>query len=82
MKYKKNVYQSMAFITQFAIHMLVPIFLCTFLGIYLDEKFHTKFLVILLFFVGALAGFRNIFRMARHVYNQKVEDADDEKKGR
>lgn len=80
MKYKKNVYQSMAFISQFAIHMLVPIFLCTFVGIYLDEKLHTGFFVILLFFAGALAGFRNIFRLARQVYDRKDEDTDDEQK--
>lgn len=78
MKYKKSVYQSLALITQFSIHMLVPIFLCTFLGIYLDKKLHTSFLVILLFFIGALAGFRNIYIFARQIYDKKEERDQNE----
>ena len=78
MKYKKSVYQSLALITQFSIHMLVPIFLCTFLGIWLDRKLDTGFCVILLFFLGALAGFRNIYIMAKQIYGKKDEDKKDE----
>lgn len=78
MKYKKSVYQSLATITQFSIHMLVPIFLCTFLGIYIDRKLNTSFCVIILFFLGAMAGFRNIYVMARQITEQKEEDKKDE----
>lgn len=67
-KYKKSVYQSFALISQFGINMLVPIFLCSFGGWYLDKWFNTTFLFVVLFFVGALAGFRNIFIMARKIY--------------
>lgn len=74
MKYKKSVYQSVVLITQFSIHMLVPIFLCTFLGIWLDKKLGTGFLVIVLFFMGALAGFRNIYIMSKQIYDTKDED--------
>ncbi len=78
MKYKKSVYQSLVLITQFSIHMLVPIFLCTFAGIYLDRKLDTGFCVIILFFWGALAGFRNIYIMAKQIYDRKEEDKKDE----
>ena len=54
MKYKKSVYRSLALITQFGINMLVPIFLCVMAGIY----------------IGALAGFRNIFIMAKKIYSE------------
>ncbi len=70
MKYKKEVYRSLALVTQFGINMLVPIFLCTFLGIFLDGLFHTSFLVIVFFFLGALAGFRNIYIFAKQIYEQ------------
>ena len=76
MKYKKNVYRSLMLITQFGINMLVPIFLCTFLGIFLDRLFHTSFLVIVLFFMGALAGFRNIFLFARQIYEEPKKEQD------
>ncbi len=78
MKYKKSVYQSLALITQFSIHMLVPIFLCTFLGIWLDKKLDTGFLVIILFFMGALAGFRNIYIMSKQIYDKKDGDKNHE----
>ena len=59
-KYDKEVYRSLTLITQFGINMLVPIFLCTFLGIFIDKKLGTNFIVIIMFFLGAIAGARNI----------------------
>lgn len=73
MKYKKNVFRSLVMISQFGINMLVPIFLCSFLGIFLDKKLGTSFWMILLFFAGALAGFRNIYLFARKIYEEKEE---------
>lgn len=67
-------------ITQFGINMLVPIFLCSFLGIFLDRKFGTQFCMIVLFFVGALAGGRNVYRMAKTIYEEKSEKDKGEEK--
>lgn len=67
-KYNRNVYQALTMITQFGINMLVPIFLCSFAGMFLDRKFGTSFWMILLFFVGTLAGFTNVFRFAKRIY--------------
>ena len=69
MKYKKTVYQALTTISQFGINMLVPIFLCSFLGLFLDRKLGTSYLVVILFFVGALAGFRNVFLLAKKIYD-------------
>lgn len=73
MKYRKNVYRSLVMITQFGINMLVPIFLCSFIGIYIDKKLNTSYFMVILFFVGALAGFRNVYLFARKIFNMKVE---------
>ncbi len=43
-------------VTQFGINMLVPIFMCSFAGWFLDKKFGTSYWFVLLFFIGALAG--------------------------
>ena len=51
-RYRKNVYHALTMITQFGINMLVPIFLCSFIGIYIDRKCGTSFWMVLLFFVG------------------------------
>lgn len=72
-KYHRNVYRCLVLVTQFGISMLVPIFLCSFLGIFLDRRFGTQFWMILLFFAGAAAGFRNIYRMAKTIYEKKSE---------
>ncbi|MEG1847949.1 MAG: AtpZ/AtpI family protein [Lachnospiraceae bacterium] len=80
MKYDKSVFRSLALISQFGINMLVPIFLCSFLGIYIDRYFHTSFWMIVLFFVGALAGFRNIYIFARNIYREKDRKREHDKK--
>lgn len=68
MKYHKTVYQALMMITQFGVNMLVPIFLCSFVGMFLDRKLGTNVWMVALFFVGALAGFTNVFRFARKIY--------------
>lgn len=73
MKYGKSVYHALTMITQFGINMLVPIFLCSFAGIYLDKKLGTSFFMVVFFFVGALAGFRNVYLFARRIYSMKNE---------
>lgn len=80
MKYNKTVYQSFALIMQFGINMLVPIFICTFLGIFLDNMLHTNFIVIIMFFLGAAAGFRNTFIMSKSVYDNGKEGTGNDKR--
>lgn len=67
-KYNKTVYRALVMITQFGVNMLVPIFLCSFFGMFLDRKLGTNIWMVALFFVGALAGFTNVFRFARKIY--------------
>ncbi|WP_343246426.1 AtpZ/AtpI family protein [Diplocloster hominis] len=67
-KSKRSVWKAFAMITQFTINMLVPIFLCGFLGIWIHRTFGIP-AEIPLFFLGALAGFRNVYIMAKSVYD-------------
>ena len=62
-------------ITQFGINMLVPVFVCSFLGMFLDKKFGTNFLVVILFFVGAVAGGYNVYRFSRQIYTRASEQS-------
>lgn len=68
-RYKTEVYKSLALITQFGINMIVPIFLCMFIGIILDRKLGTRFIVIVMFFLGAAAGARNVYVFAKGIYD-------------
>ncbi|MBR1929957.1 MAG: AtpZ/AtpI family protein [Lachnospiraceae bacterium] len=68
--YKKSVYRALTMVLQFGINMLVPVCMMTALGIFLDRKFGTNWIMIVLFFVGAIAGAQNIYRMAKQVYDE------------
>lgn len=65
MKYQKNVMKFFAYFFQVGINMIVPIVISMFLGIGLDKLFHTSFIAIIMFFLGAGAGFRNIYIFAK-----------------
>lgn len=73
MKFQKHVYQSFALVMQFGISMIVPICLCTAIGLFLGEKFETDWIFIPLFIMGALAGFRNIYIMSKKILEQKSD---------
>lgn len=81
MKYNRNVYRSLVMVTQFGLNMLVPICICLVLGIFIDRKLGTSFFAIIFFFIGALAGFRNIFLFAKKIYEDK-EKPDEKAKRR
>lgn len=65
MKNQRKVFQAFSYILQFALNMLVPIALCMALGMWLDEKFDMPWIILVLFFLGALAGFTSIYKMAK-----------------
>ena len=69
-KFDKSVFQSLARISQFGINMLVPIGLMLWLGLWLDEKLGTSWLVIPCFCVGAIAGAQNIYKMAKNLISK------------
>lgn len=77
MKDKKNVYDSLILVMQFGINMIVPILLCTGIGVWIYKKYGHPIVVILLFMAGALAGFQNIYRMAKRIYER--DDKKDRK---
>ena len=56
---------------QFGISMLVPIFLCSILGVWLGNLTGINWLMIPFFFMGALAGFTNIYKTVRKLYRQE-----------
>lgn len=74
MSSNKDNIKILTFISQFAINMLVPIFLCSFIGYFIDERMGTSIFFVILFFVGAIAGGRNVFLLARKTYSRKEDE--------
>ena len=68
MKNQKKVFQSLTLILQFGLNMIVPIVLCMMFGIWLGRKYDILWITIPLFVIGALAGFTNIYKMAKKIY--------------
>ena len=74
MKNQKKVFQSLTLILQFGLNMIVPIVLCMMFGIWLGRKYDTLWITIPLFVIGALAGFTNIYKMAKKIYGLGRKD--------
>lgn len=78
MKNENQALRNIVLISQLAICVMVPTFLCLALGIWLDKKFGTWFTVPLLF-IGIAAGARNAYVLAMNTVRQdkaKKEKAD------
>ena len=74
MKDNKSVAKSLTMISQVGISMLVPIFLCCMLGMFLEKNLGWP-AFIPMFILGALAGMRNVYVLISAIYQE-----DDKKK--
>ena len=68
-------FKMITLITQFGINMLVPIFICFYVGYLLDKFFGTGYFIIIFFFLGAFAGFRNIYILSKRMTKKSEEEA-------
>lgn len=78
MKGDRTVLKALTLIMQFGINMLVPIFLCSFAGLFIDKKFGTSWVFIAGFILGAVAGGRNVYIFAKDIMNS---DSNSKKNG-
>ena len=78
MKNERKVFASLTLVLQFGLNMIVPIMMCTMFGVWLGKKYDILWITIRLFIMGALAGFTNIFKMAKRIYGQGDNRKDKE----
>lgn len=77
MKHRNIVFQTLSLISQLGISMVVPILLCTILGVWLEEKVAVP-LTIPLIVAGVLAGARNVYVILRHAKNMIESEKSEE----
>ena len=77
MKINKSVYTTVALISQLGISISVPIFLWTFIGVKLDEKYGWA-TTIPLISTGVLAGVRNAYALIKQAIGAIEAEKDDE----
>ena len=78
MNSKSIVMKGILMISQIGISVIVPIFLCLFVGKRLDDWLGTNYITLIGIFLGILAAFRNIYIMTRQFYvkDKAREDAE------
>jgi ATP synthase protein I len=74
----RTVLKTLSLITQLGITMLTSIFLCMFIGLWIDEKFGTHFFIPFLL-LGVAGGFRGVYTLVKNA-NHKEKESDDDKK--
>ncbi len=75
MKKRGEVMEALMMVFQFGLNMLVPIFLCTGIGVWIGNKTGITWITIPLFFVGALAGFTSVYKMSKKLIGKDKEHA-------
>ena len=71
-----SVVKGLSLITQFGIYMLVPIAGLSVGGYFLDKLFGTQWIIIVCFFVGAIAGGQNVYRLAMKIAAEKQPEPE------
>ena len=75
---KKRIAYGLMLITQVGISMIVPILLCTFIGIWIMKYIYNPIIILISIIVGIIAGFRNIYVMVMSMYGKDKEKEDAE----
>lgn len=66
-KKDQQVWEALVMVFQFGINMIVPICMCVLVGVWIGGKTGLDWIVVPLFFVGALAGGNNIYKMSKRL---------------
>ena len=77
---KDDIVKAASMVSQFGINMIVPIALCVGIGAWLGDKYDMDWIVIPLFFMGALAGYTNIYQTAKQFMKKDTKKENDVKK--
>lgn len=76
-KKDREVWDALIMVFQFGINMIVPIVLCLFLGLWISNQTGAKWITVILFFIGALAGATNIYKIVRKMIRNTQKDNKD-----
>ena len=73
----RKVIKSIVMVTQISISMMVPIFLCAALGVWLDRLLNTQVCFLVLVFIGIGAAFRNVYILTKPFYSSDMKKEHD-----
>lgn len=73
-----GIVRGLMMVSQISISMLVPIFLCLFFGVKLNEWLDTVYFVPVFLFLGMGAAVRNVYQLTKNFYAKDKKKEDDE----
>ena len=68
-----KVVKSIIMVTQIGISMIVPIFVCAALGVWINRLTGTQICFLIMLFIGIGAAFRNLFIITKSFYSSDME---------
>lgn len=77
MKSKLDIGKALVMITQLSINMLVPVFMCLFIGIWLDNHLGTAWLTPVFLVLGVITAIRAMFITLRPLLKGEREKKDE-----
>lgn len=77
-KENKGIIKALVMVTQVACTMLAPLLVCGWVGLWLNEKFHTDIAFVIMMFLGIITGFRNFFYLMRQFYEKDLKQENKE----
>jgi len=75
---KSAIVRGFMMVSQIGISMMVPIFLCLFLGIKLNEWTESALFVPIFLLLGIAASFRNVYYLTKNFYAKDKKKEDEE----
>lgn len=77
-KEKKNIVYALTLVSHIGISMLVPIFLCTYFGIWMMKHVNNPLIVVFFSFFGFAVAFRNVYVLVSKMFVKDKEKEDAE----
>ena len=74
-----EITETFSMVLQFGLNIIIPIAMCIALGVWIGDKYNMDWIVIPLFFIGALAGYTSIFKMVKQYLKKTDKRAKKEK---
>jgi len=79
-KEKRKIIYALSLVTQLGITMIVPIFLCLFVGIKVSKYFDKSYFVMIFLVLGMVVSFRNAYQITKKMYIKDKEKEQNKRK--
>ncbi|MBQ3060990.1 MAG: AtpZ/AtpI family protein [Lachnospiraceae bacterium] len=77
---KRKILFAISLVSQIGISMMVPIFLCVGIAVWLGEKLGKDYVVIIGILLGVIVAFRNVFYLTKRMYAKDLKQENERQK--